>query len=90
MIFQNTSIVPEKSTANVAFFEERLVRYFGVIDAELAQREWLADAPSIADFALYPIVRLRRPLADRHGGLEHLTAWCARMEQRPAVAKVYA
>ena len=90
MIFQNSAIVPDKSPANVAFYEERLLRYFGVIDAQLAERDWLADETSIADFALYPIVRLRRPLMDKHGGLAHLTAWCTRMEGRPAVAKVYA
>ena len=90
MIFQNSAIVPDKSPANVAFFEERLLRYFGVVDGQLAQGDWLADEPSVADFALYPIVRLRRPLVDKHGGLEHLVAWCSRMQQRPAVAKVYA
>jgi GST-like protein len=90
MIFQNTAIVPDKSPDNVSFFEERLLRYCGVIDAELAGREWLADEVGIADFALYPIVRLRRPLVDKQGGLDALRAWCARMERRPAVAKVYA
>jgi GST-like protein len=87
MIFMNTAIVPEKSPANVEFFSERLARYFSVIEARLAGREWLADELSVADFALLPIVRLRQPLFARHGGLPALAAWLARLEARPGVAR---
>ena len=90
MIFMNASIVPEKSPANVEYFSERLARYFGVVDAHLAKREWLADELSIADFALFPIARLRQPLFERCGGLPALSGWLARLEARPAVAKAVA
>jgi GSH-dependent disulfide-bond oxidoreductase len=77
---------PEKSPANVAFFEERLLRYFGVADARLADREWLADELSIADFALYPIYAVRKALADG-AGMPHLARWAAGLAARPAVAR---
>jgi glutathione S-transferase len=42
-IFVNTAVLPDKSAANVAFYEERLTRYLRVADARLRDREWLAD-----------------------------------------------
>ena len=37
-------------------FRERLARFLAVCEARLATRSYLADALSIADIALYPIV----------------------------------
>ena len=90
MIFHNTTLVPEKSQANADYFAARLARYFGVIDGRLAQREWLADELSIADFALFPIVRFRPEVIAQAGDVPHLTAWRDRLAARPAVAKVTA
>ena len=84
-IFLNTAILPDKSPANVAFYEERLLRYLRVADARLAGREWLADELSIADFSLYPIVVVRAPLVERADGLPHLKRWRDALAARPAV-----
>jgi len=84
-IFVNTAILPEKSPANVAFYEERLMRYLRVADARLAGREWLADELSIADFSLYPVVVVRASMIEHADGMTHLKRWRDRLAARPAV-----
>ena len=86
-IFLSNGMVPDKSPANVAFFETRLLRFFGDIDVRLNSRDFLVDELSIADLALYPIYAARKGLAERAGGLSNLTRWGARMAARPAVVK---
>jgi GSH-dependent disulfide-bond oxidoreductase len=85
-IYTLSARVPEKSPANVAYFEERLLRFLGVADARLADREWLADELSIADFALYPIHAARKALVDG-AGMTHLARWADTLAARPAVAR---
>lgn len=51
-MFLCSTVVPDKSPANVAYFEEQTLRYLRVADARMADREFLADEPSVADFAL--------------------------------------
>lgn len=86
-IFLTTTMAPEKSLANVEFFEGRLLRFFRDADARLQGRDFLADEFSIADLALYPIYAARKTLADRAGDLQNLTRWGAAMAARPAVVK---
>lgn len=86
-IFLSNGMVPDKSPANVAFFETRLLRFFGDIDARLNGRDFLVDELSIADLALYPIYAARKGLAERAGGLPNLARWGAMMAARPAVVK---
>ena len=86
MMFHNTTLVPEKSQANADYFAERLARYFGVVDARLAGREWLADELSIADFALLPIVNFRPEVVEKAGNPRNLVAWRDRLRARPAIA----
>jgi GST-like protein len=80
-------LAPEKTPANVAYFEERLLGYFRVVDRHLAQRPWLADELSIADFALYPLYAVRKGIVDAAGDLPHVTRWGAALAARPAVAR---
>ena len=87
MIFVLTRLAPEKSDANLAFCEERTLRHLRVADARLAGREYLADELSIADFALYPLTVVRRPLIDRAGDLPNLVRWADAIGARPAVAR---
>jgi GST-like protein len=87
MIFLNNVVVPERAPANVAFFEERVARYFAVTNARLESRRYLADELSIADFALYPIVRVRYALVERAGDLPHLARWADELAARPGVAR---
>jgi GST-like protein len=89
-IFFSTTLLPDKSDANLAWHEARLTNYFAATDARLAGREWLAGEVSIADFALLPIALVRRSLIDRHGAMPNLTAWMERLAARPGVARALA
>jgi GST-like protein len=86
-LFLLGNFVPDKSDANAAFFEDRVVKFLRVADGQLAGREFLADEVSIADFALYPLAAVRRPLVDRAGDLRHLVRWMGTMGARPGVAR---
>lgn len=86
-IFLAANVMPDKSPANVEFFEQRLLRFLGVADAQLASHEHLAGEVSVADFALYPLVATRMPLVEKAGGFAHLRRWAAAMAARPGVAR---
>ena len=60
----------------------------GGIDCGLYRSEFLAGADiSIADFALYPLTVVRRPLIEGAGDLPHLTRWAATLADRPGVQR---
>ena len=86
-IFLLTRIAPDKSEANVGFFEERTLRHLRVADRRLADRRYLAGELSIADFALYPLCVLRRPLIDRAADLPNLVRWADDLAARPGVER---
>jgi GST-like protein len=86
-IFQLANAAPEKSQANVEFFEKRLLNFLSVCEGRLAGRDFLADEFSVADVALYPIVNQRKAAIEKAGTFPNLLAWAARVGARPAVAK---
>ena len=86
-LFLCSAILPDKSPANIAYFEEQTLRYLRVADARLAGREFLADELSVADFALYPLYAVRKALVDKAGDLRELTRWGAALAARPGVDK---
>jgi GSH-dependent disulfide-bond oxidoreductase len=86
-IFLSTTMLPDKSPANVEFLENRLLRFFRIANDRLKGRDFLADELSIADLALYPIYAARRAIADKAGDLPDLTRWGTAMAARPAVAR---
>ncbi|MFO1311628.1 MAG: glutathione S-transferase N-terminal domain-containing protein [Burkholderiales bacterium] len=86
-VFILSRFIPDKSDANTSFFEERTLRYLRVADRRLADRDYLAGEVSIADFSLYPIVALRRPLVERAGDLPHLLRWADAVGARPGVVR---
>jgi len=86
-LFLLQRFVPEKSQANDAWFEERIIQQLRVADARLKGRQFLAGAVSIADFALYPLAVVRQPLIERVGDLQNLTRWAATMALRPGVQR---
>lgn len=86
-IFVLSNMAPEKSAANVEYFEQRLLRFWRIADAQLATRQFLVDEFSVADIALYPIYAARKALADKAGDLPNLTRWGAVIAQRAAVQR---
>jgi GST-like protein len=87
LLFLSNAILPDKSSANAGFCEERLSRYLMVANARLESRAFLADELSIADFALYPVVRVRYELVERSGKLSHLVRWADALAARAGVTR---
>ncbi len=87
MIFLSGTQVPDRSPTNVGWYEDRLLRFFRVANARLEAHRYLADELSIADFALYPVVRVRYGLVERVGNLAHLARWSDELAARPGVAR---
>ena len=75
---------PEKIQPAIDRYQNEGRRLFEVLDGHLAGREWLADDFSIADIANWCWVRTHRWSGISTDGLEHLKAWMARLEARPA------
>lgn len=87
-IFQLEMVVQEKSEAITQHFRKRLLRFFGLCDAQLATgHEYFAGEASVADFMIYPNYFARKALIDEAGGLTSLHAWGARMAARAGVQK---
>ncbi|HZP87813.1 MAG TPA: glutathione S-transferase N-terminal domain-containing protein [Burkholderiales bacterium] len=86
-IFQLEMMAPEKNEAITNHFKKRLLNFFALCDAHLANREFLADEISIADFMLYPNYFARKALIDAAGSYTNLHRWGATMGARPAVRK---
>ena len=82
--------VPGLTPETAAFLDGRLVEVLGVFDGLLEGQEHLAGELSIADFALFPVVRLARPLLESDGGFSRLLGWADRLAARPGVARAIA
>lgn len=87
VIFQYSTHGPDKTPANIEYFEKRLLNFLAPADQLLAGRAYLADELSIADIALYPIYATRKPLIEKVGGFENLHRWAAALAARPDIAK---
>lgn len=62
--------------------------FFATLDTRLADRPWLAgDTYSLADIAGYGWLHIARVIQFDFAGYPHLSAWYARMSQRPAVQR---
>ncbi|MBS1154557.1 MAG: putative glutathione S-transferase [Proteobacteria bacterium] len=67
---------------------DEVTRLYQVLEARLAEADYLAGEYSIADIALYPWIQPRRQgqnLAD----YPHLARWYANVRARPAVERAY-
>jgi GST-like protein len=61
-------------------------RLLGVLDKQLADREYVAGAYSIADMAIYPWVRQR---IERFEGFANVERWVRTVADRPATIRAY-
>ncbi len=100
LMFQMGGIGPMQGQANVFFryapekipyaidrYQRETRRLYEVLDRRLADRPYLVDAVSIADFASYPWVRIHNWSGIPLDGLKHLRAWLDRMRDRPGVQR---
>jgi GSH-dependent disulfide-bond oxidoreductase len=82
---------PEQISYAVARYTDEVNRLFGVMNARLAEREFLAGRYSVADMACVGWVKL----ADRMGQdlsaqFPHLNRWFSAITARPAVKRAFA
>jgi GSH-dependent disulfide-bond oxidoreductase len=84
------SFAPEKSAANVRYFEQRFLKHCTNIDSRLQGRSYLAGEFSIADVALYPVVLARASLIEGTAGLADLKGWKQRIAAREQIANAMA
>jgi GST-like protein len=76
---------PEKIPYAIERYEKETLRLYGVLDKQLAEREYLCGDYSIADIATYPwvaIYEFQGLTLDSHPNLKR---WVETMQQRPAV-----
>lgn len=85
--FMNRS--DEKMPLAIQRFFDESVRLHKVLDKQLAGRDYVAGAYSIADMAIYPwsVVALGPIQGGSGESFENVAAWHARMGARPAVEK---
>jgi GST-like protein len=76
--------------AVLAFYDRSFREALEGLDRRLGEVDYLAGELSIADFALYPMVRRRRALAEAAPALGNLLRWAKLMEARPASTKALA
>lgn len=79
--------LPEKIQIAIDRYQNECRRLFEVLDARLAQNQWLAGDYSIADIANWAWVRTYKWSGVSIDGLEHLQRWNNAMYQRPACLK---
>lgn len=78
---------PEKLPAVQARYLGEVKRFFGILDARLATRDYLAGEFSIADIAHFCWVRTAGWTGVDPKPFPHLSAWQARIAARPAVQR---
>jgi glutathione S-transferase/GST-like protein len=75
---------PEKIQPAIDRYQGEVRRLFGVLDARLAQSEYLADEYSIADIANWAWVRTHKWSGVEIEGFDHLERWVGQLARRPA------
>jgi GST-like protein len=77
----------EKIPYAIDRYTNEVNRLYGVMDARLKDRPYLAGDYSIADMASYPWVRPYKNQGQDLADFPHLEKWYQRMHDRPAVAR---
>jgi GSH-dependent disulfide-bond oxidoreductase len=78
---------PEKIEFAIARYQNETRRLYEVLDARLADHEFLADDYSIADIANWSWVRIHAWAGVSVDGLTHLERWSDAIAARPAVQR---
>ena len=78
---------PEEIPYAIDRYVKETARLYGVLDRQLAEREYVAGDYSIADMAIYPWARGWELQRQRLEDFPNMAAWLARMGARPAVQR---
>jgi glutathione S-transferase len=81
---------PRDSAYPVARYTKEVRRLYGVLDRELATRDFICGDYSIADMASWPWVDQYRDQIGGLGDFPNVAAWYDRIAARPAVARAMA
>jgi GST-like protein len=81
---------PEKIPYAIARYVNETNRLYGVLNRQLADRDYIAGSYSIADMACYPWIVPHQKQGQNLAEFPHLQAWFERLAQRPAVICAYA
>jgi len=76
--------LPEKIPVAIDRYHGEVRRLFGVLDARLAEHEYLAGDYSIADIANWAWVRTHKWSGVTLEGVPHLERWARQLAERPA------
>ena len=100
LMFQMGGIGPMQGQANVFFryapekipyaierYQTETARLYRILDARLADREYLCTDYSIADIATWPWVRIHAWAGVETDGMPHLNRWLETMAARPACVR---
>jgi len=86
-----TFILDQRQVAYGAIrYTNEVQRLYGVLDKQLAGREFVADHYSIADMLSWPWIFARDGQGIMIDDFPHLKAWHARIAERPAVKRALA
>jgi GST-like protein len=78
---------PEKIQYGIDRYTNEVNRLYGVLNKQLAGRDYIAGGYSIADMATYPWIRPYKNQGQDLTEFPHIERWYQRMRARPAVAK---
>ena len=81
---------PEPIPYAIERYVKETARLYGVLDRQLAGREYVAGDYSIADMAIYPWAKLWEMQRQRLEDFPNMAAWLERIYARPAVQRAYA
>ena len=79
----------DKEPAVAQWFDQRQLELFKDVDARLAERDYLVDEVSVADFALWTLYDRQRDLIEKNG-LANVARWGKALDARPALQKALA
>ena len=80
---------PEKISYAIERYVNETNRLYGVLDKQLAQKEYIAGAYSIADMACYPWIVPHTKQGQNLDDFPNLKRWFNTIASRPAVIKAY-
>ncbi|MGO4763672.1 glutathione S-transferase N-terminal domain-containing protein [Cupriavidus sp. 2KB_3] len=80
---------PEPSPLATQRFSVETARLYGVLDRQLAHREFIAGAYSISDMATFPWILQHDKQGLSLAGFPHVKRWLHTVQARPAVQRAY-